>query len=256
MTAALQLTGVSKRYGETHALEDLDLRCESGTVHCIFGENGSGKSTLVKILSGIIPPDRGQVYVGGRLVHHFSPLHMRRLGIVPVLQEVLVAPNLSVLDNIFMGYDPLFKRRLSHTARREMAHAVLARITRSQLDLDMLVENVPLPHQQLIVIARALVHDPHILILDEATAALDIDDRDMLFNAIIAFVHTGRLAIFISHRMDEVIALSDFVTVLRSGRRVASLPRVEVTIPRLLSLVSPESTALLHRLAEEDTHHD
>jgi ribose transport system ATP-binding protein len=241
VTTALTLEGVSKRYGETRALENLSLQFETGTVHTVFGENGSGKSTLVKILSGIVIPDRGKVEVSGRIVNHFSPMSMRRLGIVPVLQEVLVAPNVSVLDNIFMGYDGLFRRRLSRSARIELARSVLARITRTQLHLDQPVETVPLPYQQLIVIARALIHDPYILILDESTAALDIGDRDILFSAIKEFVGRGRLVIFISHRMDEVTSLSDVVTVLRSGMLVASLPRAEVTVPRLLSLVSPET---------------
>lgn len=240
MDASLDIKGVSKRYGETRALEGLDMRCAPGTVHTVFGENGSGKSTLVKILSGIIAPDQGEIRAGGRLVTQFSPLAMRRLGIVPVLQEVLVAPNVSALDNIFMGYDGLFRRRLTRAQRLDRAEAALARISHVKLDLDQLVETMPLPQQQLIVIARALVNDPTLLILDEATAALDFGDRDVLFGAIQEFVKGGRLVIYISHRMDEVIALSDSVTVLRSGSAVATLPRSEVSIERLLSLISPE----------------
>lgn len=245
----LDLKAIHKRYGETRALEALDLTCQPGTVHTVFGENGSGKSTLVKILSGIITPDQGEVRVNGQIVTRYSPLWMRHLGIVPVLQEVLVAPNVSVIDNIFMGYDGIFRRRISRADRITRARATLTRLTHAQLDLDQLVESVPLPQQQLIVIARALVHDPSILILDEATAALDIEDRDMLFALIREFVGSGRLVIYISHRMDEVIALSDVVTVLRSGRAVASLPRAEVSIPRLLNLVLPD-TPLAQKVTE------
>ncbi len=249
-TTVLDLKDVHKRYGETRALEALDLHCQPGTVHTVFGENGSGKSTFVKILSGIIAPDRGVIRVNGQAVTHYSPLHMRRLGIVPVLQEVLVAPNVTVLDNIFMGYDGLFRRRLTRAQRLDRAQAVLAQITRMPLNLDQLVDTVPLPQQQLIVIARALLHDPSILILDEATAALDIEDRDLLFAAIKAFVARERLVIYISHRMDEVLDLSDTVTVLRSGHAVASLPRAEVSVTRLLKLVLPDTP-----LAETEGKH-
>ena len=149
-----------------------------------------------------------------------------------------------------MGYDGLFRRRLTRTQRIDRAQAVLATITRVPLNLDQLVETVPLPQQQLIVIARALMHDPSILILYEATAALDIEDRDLLFAAIKAFVARERLVIYISHRMDEVLDLSDTVTVLRSGQAVASLPRAEVSVARLLKLVLPDTP-----LAETEGKH-
>lgn len=240
-TSALEVLDLSKRYGETRALENLQLKCSAGTVHTIFGENGSGKSTFVKILSGIITPDHGEIQVAGQRVTRFSPMAMRQIGVVPVLQEVLVAPNRSVLDNIFMGYDGLFRRKIGRQERLQLAEATLKRITQIQFNLHDLVEDVPLQHQQLIVIARALVHDPKILILDEATAALDFGDRDVLFGAIKDMTKTGKLVIFISHRMDEVIALSDEVTVLRSGSAVATVPHAELSISGLLHLVSPEA---------------
>lgn len=238
---ALDVIDLQKRYGETRALVSLNLRCEPGTVHTVFGENGSGKSTFVKILSGIIAPDQGQIRVNGQPVTTFSPVSMRRLGIVPVLQEVLVAPNRSVVENIFLGYDGLFRRRISKAHRLELARETLARITNMPIPLDQLVGTLPLPQQQLIVIARALVHDPRILILDEATATLDIGDRETLFKAIRAFIAEGRAVIYISHRIDEVLELSDHVTVLRSGKAVATVPRAELSAARLLSLVLPES---------------
>ncbi len=240
---ALQVTGLSKRYGETRALENLNLVCAPGTIHTVFGENGSGKSTLVKILSGIIAPDHGTIRVGGQAVTTFDPSAMRQFGIVPVLQEVLVAPNRSVVDNIFLGYDGVFRRKIARKDRAALATATLARITSLRFDLDDLVENEPLPRQQLVVIARALVHNPQILIFDEATAALDFADRDILFAALKALVAEGKLVIFISHRMDEVLALSDQVTVLRSGAAVATVPRSELSIAGLLHLVSPEAAS-------------
>jgi ribose transport system ATP-binding protein len=241
--AALEIKGVSKRYGETRALEQLSLACAPGTVHTIFGENGSGKSTLAKILSGIIPPDQGTIRIGDQTVTAFSPTAMRQLGVVPVLQEVLVAPNRSVIDNIFIGYDGLFRRKISRRDRLALAATTLAQITSLQFDMNELVENVPLQEQQFIVIARALVHNPRILILDEATATLDFSARDMLFAALRDFVKSGKLVLFISHRMDEVLALSDEVTVLRSGAVVATVPRGELSIAGLLKLVTTDAVS-------------
>lgn len=239
---ALDVRGISKRYGETQALKDVDITFEPGTVHTVFGENGSGKSTLIKVLSGIVIPDEGSVRMGETLVRNYSPGAMKRLGIVPVMQEVLVAPNRSVLDNIFLGYDGLLRRRIPYGQRAALAETTLARITHTRIDLSQTVEAIPLPQQQLVVIARALVNNPSVLILDEATAALDVGDRETLFEAIRKLTNEGKIVIYISHRMDEVLALSDSVTVLRSGQKVATVPRAEVTAAKLLHLVQPETS--------------
>jgi ribose transport system ATP-binding protein len=237
----LTMSGVTKRYGETVALSDADVSFEPGHVHTILGENGSGKSTLVKLLSGVVRPTSGEIRLDGRLIALSRPADAHHLGISTVFQEVLLAPERSVLENIFMGYDGLLTFRLTRAERREKAARTLAMVTHSPLDLEQPAATVPLAQQQLIVLARSLVRDPRILILDEVTAALDFSDRDVLFGAIRAFVATGRLAIFISHRMDEVRRLSDRVTVLRSGKVVETLQAGEITGPRLLSLMIPNT---------------
>jgi ribose transport system ATP-binding protein len=237
----LTMSGVTKRYGETVALSDADVAFQQGHVHTILGENGSGKSTLVKLLSGVVRPTAGTISLDGRPVELGRPTDAHRLGISTVFQEVLLAPERSVLENIFMGYDGLLAYRISMAERRRRAAEVLARVARTGLDLDRPAGTVPLAQQQLIVLARSLVREPRILILDEVTAALDFGDRDALFDAVRAFVATGRLAIFISHRMDEVRRLSDRVTVLRSGKVVETLEGAEITGPRLLSLMLPDT---------------
>ncbi|MHB8626492.1 MAG: ATP-binding cassette domain-containing protein [Aggregatilineales bacterium] len=241
---ALDLKNVSKRYGETQALTALDLQCKLGTVHTVFGENGSGKSTLVKVLSGIIAPDQGEVWINGVRAYDFNPGGMRRMGIAPVLQEVLVAPNRSVLENIFMGYDGLFSRRIERHARIKVARQILSQLSKTPIPSEQLVEKLPLPQQQIVVIARALVRNPRILILDEATGTLDIDDRETLFNTVREFVSDGRLVIFISHRIDEVLEISDAVTVLKNGKLVTTVPCVGLTAKDLLSLILPETVSV------------
>src|SRR5258708_18504833 len=220
---ALDLKNVSKSYGETRALTALDLQCKPGTVHTIFGENGSGKSTLVKVLSGIIAPDQGEVWINGVRAQNFSPGGMRRLGIAAVLQEVLVAPNQSALQNVFMGYDGLFTRRIGRQERIKVARDILARLSKTPIPLEQLVEKLPLQQQQIVVIARALVRDPRILILDEASGTLDIEDRETLFKAGRQFVADGRLVIFTPNRIDEVLEISDAVTGLRNGKLVMTV---------------------------------
>ncbi len=236
---SLEVRGLSKRFGETQALLNVDISFKPGTFHTIFGENGSGKSTLVKIIAGIIIPDSGTMKVGNQVVTRYHPRAMKALGIMSVMQEVLVAPNRSILENIFIGYDGLFRRNIAPADRTPLAREVLGQITHTAFDLDRLVNDIPLPQQQLVVIARALVNRPNILLLDEATAALDLDDRKMLFDALRKFSQEGKMILYISHRMDEVLELSDEVTVLRSGIKVDTLPREAVSSDKLLHLVQP-----------------
>jgi ribose transport system ATP-binding protein len=223
------------------ALDGVSIAFDAGHVHTILGENGSGKSTLVKLLTGVVQPDRGTIAIDGGPVRLRDPLEARAHGIATVFQEVLLAPERSVLDNIFLGYDGLWRRRVPLAERRGVAATALARLTRTALDLDAKGGDISLAQQQLVVIARALIRDPRILILDEVTAGLDFADRDVLFAAIRAFVAGGRLVLFISHRMDEVEQLSDRVTVLRSGRAIETLEKTSITPARLLGLMIPDA---------------
>lgn len=243
----LDIRDLKKNYGETKALVDFNLRGEAGTVHTVFGENGSGKSTMVKILSGIIAPNSGEISLAGQPISTFNPRAMQELGIAPVLQEILVAPNRTVVENIFLGYDSLFRYRIPRRDRNGIAAEALARITNTQVPLDTLAGDLPLAQQQLVVIARALIRDPKVLILDESTAALDIEDRETLFNAVRDFVAEGRLVIFISHRVDEMLELSDIVTILHSGESIATVGRADLSAKTLLDLVT--------RAKLEDGHH-
>jgi ribose transport system ATP-binding protein len=237
----LAIDGLGKRYGETIALHDATLTFRPGTIHTILGENGSGKSTMLKILSGVIAPSEGRVTLNGSPVAAASPHDMHQLGLATVFQEVLVAPNRSVTENIFLGYDGFWRRRIDRSRRAAAAAAVLQTIARFPIDPQALVGSLPLAVQQLVVIARALVRLPSILLLDEATAALDYADRDHIFETIEEYARAGNIVLFISHRMEEVKRLSDQVTVLRSGQVVETLAREEISSQRLLQLMAPEA---------------
>ncbi len=239
----LEIANLSKRYGETVALDGASVSFAAGSIHTIMGENGSGKSTLVKLLSGIVLPDRGEIRLDGVPFSGRSPAAFQARGFATVFQEVLIAPDRTVTDNVLLGYDGIVSRRMPRSARREAARDALALCTPLGVDLDAEAGDLPLATQQLVVLARALVRKPRILILDEVTAALDFTDRETVFRLMERLAAEGCLILFISHRMDEVMRLSSRITVLRSGKVVETLDRADATPERLLSRMAPEIVA-------------
>ena len=212
----------------------------SKTVHTILGENGSGKSTLVKLLSGIVNKDAGSLKLDGAEFEGRDPADFARRGFATVFQEVLVAPDRSVVDNVLLGWDGLWRWKIQPRERCRIAAEALSRISRAPLPLDASAGELPLALQQIIVIARALVRRPRILILDEATAALDHADREAVFSQIESLAAGGGLVLFISHRMDEVTRLSDRISVLRAGRLVGTYTRDEASVDDLLAAMAPD----------------
>jgi len=236
----LSLNGLRKSFGETKALEDVSLEIEAGTVHSILGENGSGKSTLVKVLSGVLVPDAGSIVIGGELLTQNSPTSVRRAGIATVFQEVLVCPNRSITENVLLGQDSWKRWKFKGAERKSAASAVLAELTDYSFNFDEEVGNLSLVKQHQVAIARSLLMDPKLLVLDESTASLDINERDKLFAALKKRVARGMAIVFISHRLEEVVQLSDAVTVLRSGKKIETLNRKDLDESKLLKLLSPE----------------
>jgi ABC-type sugar transport system ATPase subunit len=237
----LTVDGLSKHYGGTRALDRVSLAFDARTIHTILGENGSGKSTLVKLLSGVVQPDTGQIQVGGQAFVAKDPAATQAAGIATVFQEVLVAPDRSVIDNVLLGVDGLWLRRFATT----------------EIPLDSPAGDLPLAAQQLVVLARAIVRRPRILILDEITAALDFGDREAVFRLMRRLAEEGALLLFISHRMEEVMRLSNRISVLRGGRLMRTLAPDETTPEALLALMAPEMTthgAAAPALAEAADH--
>jgi len=237
----VRVAGVAKAFGETRALRDCNLVVRPGTVHAIIGENGSGKSTLVKILTGVVMADSGTVAIDSTPVRFARLAEARAAGIATTFQEILVLEDLTLLDNLWLGQDGLFRFRISAERREREARAILGELLGAVPDLRAKVADLDLGTRQAAVIARSLLLSPRLLILDEATAALDISVRDRLFAAIRSRVAGGLSVLFITHKMDEIAALADEVTVLRSGETVATLPVAEATPARMLELMSGRS---------------
>ncbi|MDP8913583.1 MAG: sugar ABC transporter ATP-binding protein, partial [Pseudomonadota bacterium] len=228
----LQARGIVKTYPGTVALNGVNFDLVAGEVHSLMGENGAGKSTLIKVLTGAEVPDAGTVLLNGSPVHLHDTSAAQKLGVWAVHQEVSVLPNLTVAENLLLGYQPT---RFGLVNRREMRR--IARATLADLGLDLDVDRplggYPVAVRQLVAIARAVRADAQVLVLDEPTASLDAAEVAKLFELVRRLTARGTAIVFISHFMDQVYELSDRITVLRNGslvgtHRAADLPRVEL----------------------------
>lgn len=233
------ITELSKSFGPTQALRGVSIALEAGTVHTILGENGSGKSTLIKALAGVVAPDAGSIAIDGRPVRLTSPQVAHGWGIHTVFQEILTAPNRSLVENVHLGFHPWLRHRTSPAEQVRRTRELFGSLGIPDVDVAAEAGEAPLYVQQVTVIARALLREPRVLILDEATAALGLSERRALFDIIRELRAAGVVVVFVSHRLDEVVDISDTVTVLRSGRVVGRVDRADATPAVLLGLMAP-----------------
>jgi ABC-type sugar transport system ATPase subunit len=227
----LEVRDLSYSFGETRALRAATLSIANGEIRALAGENGSGKTTLIKVLSGVLHPAAGELRWEGQPIRFSRPKDALRAGVATVFQETLIASELSVRHNIFMGSDGLFRRAHTTSAEYEQAERVLAELGLVNVDLDLPLWTLSLAERQLVTIARSIVRPWRLLVLDEATSALDAHQRDRLFDYLRAERAKGKSVLFTSHRMDEVSSLADSVAVLRLGGTVAQ-SRMADTSPR------------------------
>ncbi|NLD46458.1 MAG: sugar ABC transporter ATP-binding protein [Clostridiaceae bacterium] len=235
----LSVNNIARSYGSTKALTSTSFNVRRGEVHALMGENGSGKSTLVKILNGIISPDAGSLTIDGIEYNRLpTPKFAHELGIGTSFQEILIVPEQSVLNNIWLGYGPSLMRTIPDEQRRQKASEVLGELLGEEPNLDIPIERLEISRQQLCVIARAMLMDPKICILDEPTAALDIADRNRLFDIIRRMTENGTSFIYITHRMDEIMEICDRATVLRAGESVGTLDKEQISPAVLIKMMS------------------
>jgi rhamnose transport system ATP-binding protein len=225
--AVMEMSGVSKRFDATQALDDVSLTLYPGETHALLGENGAGKSTLIKVMTGLHAPDTGVLRVAGEETTFKGSGDAQKAGVAAIYQEPAIFPDLNVAENIFMSH----RDRGAVVRWRQMyrdAEAILGRID-VRTDVHALASTLTVASQQAVEIAKALSLDVRVLIMDEPTAALSAHEVSELFTQIRRLTDSGVAVLFISHRLDEVFEIADRVTVLRDGRLISSRPRAEIT---------------------------
>ncbi|MDG2428707.1 MAG: ABC transporter ATP-binding protein [Acidimicrobiales bacterium] len=232
----VQLSGITKRFPGVVANDRVDLQVANGEIHAVVGENGAGKSTLMKILYGMIPADEGQMLVGGAEVRFSSPSEAIDSGIGMVHQHFMLADHLTVLENVILGAEPTKRGIIDRTAaRRDLED--LGRSYGLDLDPEDFVESLEVGERQRVEIIKVLYRGAKVLILDEPTSVLVPQEVEKLFHNLRELKSRGHTIIFIDHKLDEVLAIADTITVLRHGRTVATVSSSDVTTAELAELM-------------------
>ena len=231
--SSVEMIGISKKFGGVQALKDVTFNLRPGEVHALVGENGAGKSTLMKILSGAVRRDQGLVRIGGQDAEIVNPHTARAFGIRVIYQELVLAPDLTVAENISLGQ---LGSLVDWAGIRAKAKAILNDLGFS-IDPGELVRRLPVSLQQVVEVAKALSTETKVLVLDEPTAVLPPKDADRLLQLVRTLAGRGVSIIYISHRLEEVFAIADRVTVLKDGQTVATRNISEVTPSGLIDLM-------------------
>jgi rhamnose transport system ATP-binding protein len=248
----LSLEHAEKSFGAVHALEDGDIELLGGEVHGLVGENGAGKSTLVKILAGVHRPDAGRLLLDGEEAIFDNAKQSQAAGIAIIFQEPTLFPDLSVAENIFVGAQPLKRfRRIDARRMRREARAVFEQLG-VRLDPDRLARGLSIADQQLVEIAKALTTNARVIVMDEPTAALASTEVSRLFGIVEALRARGTALLFVSHRLDEIFAICQRVTVMRDGRHVLTKPIGELTVQSVIrAMVGRDMDALFPKVPSE-----
>lgn len=234
--AILNICSVSKGFGDNLANDDISLSLGKGEIVALLGENGAGKTTLMSILFGHYVPDSGKVLVEGRELPPGKPRAAIRAGIGMVHQHFSLAPNLTVLENVMAGTERLWHLRSGTSAARRKLHRICQRFGLT-VEPDARVGDLSVGEQQRVEILKALYNDAHILVLDEPTAVLTNLEAERLFSTLKDMAREGLSLIFISHKLDEVMAAADRIVVLRGGRKVAERLAKETNKAELAELM-------------------
>lgn len=245
-TALIWINHLAKAYGGVQALADVGLDIAAGEVHALCGENGAGKSTLIKILAGSVRPDAGEVLVNGSPLPLGNVQAAEAAGIAVIHQEIVAFPHLDARDNIFVGREPRRFGVLDRATMRRETTALLERLG-EHFDMTRPVGELPLAQRQMVGIARALSKKCRLLIMDEPTASLSARETAVLFRIIRQLKSEGVSVLYVSHRLEEVFALTDRVTVLRDGRYVATTNIQEIDPPGLIKQMVGRELAAVGR---------
>jgi ribose transport system ATP-binding protein len=254
MDALLSTSALSKSFGATAALQDVDFELLGGETHVLFGENGAGKSTLVKILAGVITPDAGEIRLRGQPIAITSPASARAHGIATVFQDFSVVSTISVLDNLFLGKEISCAGWLDRRQMAVRAHTIFEKL-HVDIELKSSVETLGRAQQQMVEISKALLDEARVLILDEPTSSLTERESKHLFWVLEEFKRSGGGVVFISHRLDEVMQHGDRITVLRDGRKVRTLEQGRYDEGSLIRLLTGHDKGTIfpprHRMSKD-----
>jgi len=258
----LSVTDITKAFAGVQALKSASFELRPGEVHALIGENGAGKSTLIKIMTGAVESDSGQINLNGQVIKHHSPRSARQLGIAAIYQQPALFPELTVAENIAIGLEQKgLWARIDWRKRRRHAAELLARVG-AKISVDTEAGVLTMPQQQLVEIARALGAEARVLIMDEPTASLSEEDTQNLFKVIRELRAQGVGIIYISHRLEELSVIADRVTVLRDGRTIdtrlmADVNRqqlIQLMVGRELSAVFPKNEVAMGEVVLELRH--
>ncbi len=233
----LEMKGVNKRFPGVYALKDVDFTLESGEVHALLGENGAGKSTLIKILGGIYSIDEGKIFIEGNEVQIDNVKDAKSYGISIIHQEIVLVPYLSIAENIYLGQEPLTKsgfvdkKRMFDNAQKFLDDFDLG------LSADTLIKNLTVAQQQMIEILKAVSFNANIIVMDEPTSSLSEKEVEFLFKTIRSLKAKGVGIVYISHRMNELLQITDKITVMRDGIYVGTVITKETKIEQLITMM-------------------
>jgi ribose transport system ATP-binding protein len=261
--ALLELRGLSKSFPGVLALREIDLDVEAGEVHTLIGENGAGKSTLIKLLSGVYAQDSGVIRFAGKDMTFASPLHAQRAGIYTLYQEFNLLPQLTVAENIYLGAEPRLKYLpfIDWRAMYQQARQVLDMLGVA-IHPETHVSELSVAEQQMVELAKTLHAKPRLLIMDEPTSTLSRSEVEVLFGLLQRIKEQGIAVLYVSHRLSEVMEISDRVTVLRDGKRIITVNACDSTVDQLVRLML--GRAVEHRFsrrhsashAQHETRHE
>ena len=240
-----EMRGVRKAFGATQALDGVDLSVTAGEICGLVGQNGAGKSTLMAILAGALEPDAGTMAIDGRPYAPASPIEARRAGVAMIYQELSIAPDLTVMENLLLGAEPMRRGLVDWPAMRTRSAAALSQLGHDDIAPDAMAGDLSVAQQQLVEIARALAIGCRVLVLDEPTSSLGRSDVERLFALLRRLKAQGHAVVYISHFLEEVKAITDRVVVLRDGRNAGEGITADTTSDDIVAMMVGSAPAAL-----------
>lgn len=232
---AVELKNITKLFPGVTALDNMSITLKKGEIHGLIGENGAGKSTLIKVLSGVYIPEHGEIYMEGEQVSFSNPLESRSAGITCVYQELNSAKEMSITDNLFMGYYVKKKSGLLDYKYMNAKAREIMREMNQNIDPSKLCGQLGMGQQQMVEIGKSILLDAKVIILDEPTSSLGEKEARLLFTIVKKLKDMGKAILFVSHKLEEIFELCDIVTVMRDAKHIATVPVSEVTKDQLIS---------------------